>query len=31
MNQSLNPWIYGFEILDLDFGLDNNQRHEEKT
>ena len=24
VNQSPNPWILGFEILDLDFGLDNN-------
>ena len=23
VNQSPNPWILGFEILDLDFGLDN--------
>ena len=22
VNQSPNPWILGFEILDLDFGLD---------
>ena len=31
VNQSSNPWILGFEILDLDFGLDNNLRHEKKT
>ena len=24
VNQSPNPWILGFEILDLDFRLDNN-------
>ena len=24
VNQSPNPWILGFEILDLDFGLDKN-------
>ena len=23
VNQSPNPWILGFEIFDLDFGLDN--------
>ena len=23
IKQSTNPWILGFEILDLDFGLDN--------
>jgi len=23
VNQSPNPWILRFEILDLDFGLDN--------
>ena len=23
VNQSPNPWILEFEILDLDFGLDN--------
>ena len=22
VNQSLNPWILGFDILDLDFGID---------
>ena len=27
VNQSPNPWILGFEILDLDYGLDNRKEN----
>ena len=28
VNQSPNPWILGFEILDLDFGLDKRKNNQ---